>query len=65
MNDCPGNLDRHSPGFRSGSRFPLCSALVAAPGVRHDHLVPDAGSDDGSLDWLSRYVGFVWSTAVF
>lgn len=41
-----------TPSFRSGHWLPLCIASVADQGVAHEHLIQDAGSDDGTLDWL-------------
>jgi glycosyltransferase involved in cell wall biosynthesis len=43
-----------TPSFRSGKWLPLCIASVADQGVAHEHIVQDAGSDDGTLDWLAR-----------
>jgi GT2 family glycosyltransferase len=38
---------------RNGGRWlPLCLASVADQGVPQEHLVQDAGSTDGTLDWL-------------
>ena len=51
-----------TPSFRSGAWLRLCLASVADQGVEHEHLVQDAGSDDGTLDWLlhdSRVQAFV------
>ncbi len=43
-----------TPSFRSGKWLPLCIASVADQGVSHEHIVQDAGSDDGTLDWLAK-----------
>lgn len=43
-----------TPSFRSGKWLPLCIASVADQGVAHEHIVQDAGSDDGTLDWLTK-----------
>lgn len=43
-----------TPSFRSGRWLPLCIASVADQNVRHEHIVQDAGSDDGTLDWLAN-----------
>lgn len=43
-----------TPSFRSGSWLKLCIASVADQGVPTEHIVQDAGSDDGTLDWLSN-----------
>jgi len=51
-----------TPSFRSGRWLKLCIASVADQRVEHEHLVQDAGSDDGTLDWLpqeSRVRAFV------
>jgi glycosyltransferase involved in cell wall biosynthesis len=53
MNDTP-EISVVTPSFRSGRWLPLCIASVADQGVRHEHLVQDAVSDDGTLDWLAR-----------
>jgi glycosyltransferase involved in cell wall biosynthesis len=34
--------------------LPLCLASVADQGVRSEHIVQDAGSDDGTLEWLPQ-----------
>ncbi|MCX8092182.1 MAG: glycosyltransferase [Verrucomicrobiae bacterium] len=41
-----------TPSFRPGSWLRLCIASVADQGVDVEHIVQDAGSDDGTLDWL-------------
>ena len=43
-----------TPSFRSGNWLKLCIASVADQGVEVEHIVQDAGSDDGTLDWLPR-----------
>ncbi|MCX7824439.1 MAG: glycosyltransferase [Verrucomicrobiae bacterium] len=43
-----------TPSFRSGEWLKLCIASVADQGVEAEHIVQDAGSDDGTLDWLPR-----------
>ena len=53
MNDAP-EISVVTPSFRSGRWLPLCLASVADQEVRHEHIVQDAGSDDGTLDWLPR-----------
>jgi glycosyltransferase involved in cell wall biosynthesis len=42
-----------TPSFRSGPWLKLCIASVADQGVPQEHIVQDAGSDDGTLEWLS------------
>lgn len=43
-----------TPSFRNSERLKLCIASVAdQEGVEVEHIVQDAGSDDGTLDWLS------------
>jgi glycosyltransferase involved in cell wall biosynthesis len=42
-----------TPSFRNSNWLKLCIASVAdQAGVEFEHLVQDAGSDDGTLDWL-------------
>ncbi len=42
-----------TPSFRSGNWLKLCIASVAdQEGVSFEHIVQDACSDDGTLDWL-------------
>jgi glycosyltransferase involved in cell wall biosynthesis len=42
-----------TPSFRPGPWLRLCIASVAdQTGVTWEHIVQDAGSDDGTLDWL-------------
>ncbi len=53
MNEAP-EISIVTPSFRSGRWLPLCIASVADQGVQHEHLVQDAGSDDGTLEWLPR-----------
>jgi len=41
-----------TPSFRASEWLKLCLASVADQGVDSEHIVQDAGSDDGTLDWL-------------
>ena len=41
-----------TPSFRGSKWLKLCIASVADQGVELEHLVQDAGSDDGTLEWL-------------
>jgi len=41
-----------TPSYRNGEWLRLCIASVADQGVDLEHIVQDAGSDDGTLDWL-------------
>jgi len=41
-----------TPSFRSASWLKLCLASVADQNVQVEHIVQDAGSDDGTLEWL-------------
>jgi len=41
-----------TPSFRQSQWLRLCVASVADQGVEAEHLVQDACSDDGTLDWL-------------
>jgi glycosyltransferase involved in cell wall biosynthesis len=43
-----------TPSYRSSAWLKLCIASVADQQVEAEHLVQDAGSDDGTLDWLSQ-----------
>ncbi len=51
-----------TPSFRSSDWLKLCIASVADQGLPVEHIIQDAGSDDGTLDWLpqdSRVKAFV------
>ena len=41
-----------TPSFRGARWLKLCIASVADQDLPHEHIVQDAGSDDGTLDWL-------------
>ena len=41
-----------TPSFRNSEWLKLCIASVADQGLAVEHIVQDAGSDDGTLDWL-------------
>lgn len=43
-----------TPSFRNSEWLKLCIASVADQGVEHEHIVQDAGSDDGTLEWLPQ-----------
>ena len=43
-----------TPSFRSSAWLKLCIASVADQSVAFEHIVQDPGSDDGTLDWLTR-----------
>jgi glycosyltransferase involved in cell wall biosynthesis len=43
-----------TPSFRSSAWLKLCIASVADQTVETEHIVQDAGSDDGTLDWLPQ-----------
>jgi glycosyltransferase involved in cell wall biosynthesis len=43
-----------TPSFRNSNWLKLCIASVADQGVACEHIVQDAGSDDGTLDWLPQ-----------
>ena len=45
-----------TPSFRSSAWLKLCVASVADQQVDAEHIVQDAGSDDGTLDWLLQDV---------
>ncbi len=42
-----------TPSFRSSAFLKLCVASVADQAVDLEHIVQDAGSDDGTSDWLT------------
>lgn len=41
-----------TPSFRNAQWLRLCIESVADQGFAHEHIIQDAGSDDGTLDWL-------------
>jgi len=41
-----------TPSFRNSDWLKLCVASVADQGVDAEHIIQDAGSDDGTMDWL-------------
>lgn len=41
-----------TPSYRNSEWLRLCVASVADQAVELEHIVQDAGSDDGTLDWL-------------
>jgi glycosyltransferase involved in cell wall biosynthesis len=41
-----------TPSFRNSEWLRLCVASVADQHVEHEHIIQDARSDDGTLDWL-------------
>lgn len=43
-----------TPSFRNSDWLRLCIASVADQGVAAEHIIQDAGSDDGTLDWLPQ-----------
>lgn len=43
-----------TPSFRNSDWLKLCIASVADQGVQCEHIIQDAGSDDGTLDWLPK-----------
>lgn len=53
MNERP-EISIVTPSFRGGHWLPLCIASVADQPVTHEHIVQDAGSDDGTLGWLPQ-----------
>lgn len=42
-----------TPSYRNGNWLRLCIASVADQEESLEHIIQDAGSDDGTLDWLS------------
>ncbi len=43
-----------TPSFRNSEWLKLCVASVADQGLPVQHIVQDCGSDDGTLEWLTR-----------
>jgi glycosyltransferase involved in cell wall biosynthesis len=43
-----------TPSYRRSAWLKLCIASVADQGVTAEHIVQDAGSDDGTLEWLPQ-----------
>lgn len=43
-----------TPSFNPSPWLPLCIASIADQSVDVEHIVQDAGSTDGTLDWLTR-----------
>jgi glycosyltransferase involved in cell wall biosynthesis len=43
-----------TPSYRSSAWLKLCIASVADQPAKVEHIVQDAGSDDGTLDWLPQ-----------
>jgi glycosyltransferase involved in cell wall biosynthesis len=43
-----------TPSFRNSNWLKLCIASVADQNVEVEHIIQDANSDDGTLDWLPR-----------
>lgn len=43
-----------TPSFRNSAWLKLCVASVADQGVAVEHIVQDAGSDDGTQEWLAH-----------
>jgi glycosyltransferase involved in cell wall biosynthesis len=50
----PTGISIITPSFRSSAWLKLCIASVADQNVRAEHIVQDASSDDGTLDWLLK-----------
>src|SRR5258708_5193184 len=54
IDSCSPFFSARTPSFRNSQWLKLCVASVADQGVELEHIVQDAGSDDGTLDWLPR-----------
>ena len=50
----PARISIVTPSFRNSEWLKLCVASVADQGMAVEHIVQDAGSDDGTLDWLMQ-----------
>ena len=48
----PVRISVVTPSYRNSNWLKLCIASVADQGGEVEHIVQDAGSDDGTLDWL-------------
>jgi glycosyltransferase involved in cell wall biosynthesis len=53
MSDHP-EISIVTPSFRGARWLPLCIASVADQPVQGEHIIQDACSDDGTLDWLAK-----------
>jgi len=53
LKESPG-ISIITPSFRGSAWLKLCIASVADQNVEAEHIVQDAGSDDGTLDWLLK-----------
>lgn len=53
MSDTP-EISIVTPSFRGARWLPLCIASVDDQPVNGEHIIQDAGSDDGTLDWLTQ-----------
>jgi glycosyltransferase involved in cell wall biosynthesis len=54
MSDNHPEISIVTPSFRGGHWLPLCLASVADQRAPAEHIVQDAGSDDGTLEWLTK-----------
>ena len=52
--DSPLRFSIITPSFRNSDWLKLCIASVADQGMPVEHIIQDAGSDDGTLDWLPK-----------
>jgi glycosyltransferase involved in cell wall biosynthesis len=50
----PPGISIITPSFRSSAWLKLCIASIADQNVTAEHIVQDAVSDDGTLDWLPK-----------
>jgi glycosyltransferase involved in cell wall biosynthesis len=50
----PVGISIVTPSYRRSAWLRLCIASVADQGGEVEHIVQDAGSDDGTLDWLPQ-----------
>ena len=50
----PVRISIVTPSYRRSAWLKLCIASVADQGGEVEHIVQDAGSDDGTLDWLPQ-----------
>jgi glycosyltransferase involved in cell wall biosynthesis len=52
QHDRPVRISVVTPSYRASSWLKLCIASVADQAAKAEHIVQDAGSDDGTLEWL-------------
>lgn len=51
-----------TPNLNMLSYLKLCHASIADQGIKHEHVVIDGGSKDGSIDWLKSNPNVIYHT---